>query len=219
MGIFQRLRANLNSLKAAVSGAGAPPGEERLNFALEVPGPSDKPLWRMELQMHAEPHGDGEKLRLRAHFQTNLASALRPALERPVTVSSSTALTLSARAGSVAQNAASRALQFRAVRALAEPLLQHDLNTWFEVHASSASLDSGAQTLMPQGDKLAALGIVPKQQDGPVLESWAGEAPGGFAQVSLMQVDKRQLPPDLQRALGAQPFQFAAAMVNTVERK
>jgi hypothetical protein len=110
-------------------------------------------------------------------------------------------------------------LQRPLLGAVARPLLQHDLNTWLEVHASTASLDSGARGLLPQMDRLAALGITPRSQAGPVLESWAGEAAGGFAQVSVMQADKQHLPENLQGLLGAQPFQFAAALVNTIEKK
>lgn len=217
MAIFQRLLANLNRLQSALR----PPAradDERFNLAVELPGRGDKPLWRMELQMHSEPHGDGEKLRLRAHFQTNLASALKPALEHPL--ADSRALTLTGRTSRSMQRAAGRVLRVPLVQALAEPLLRHDLNTWVEVNASTASLDQGSRELLPQSEKLATLGIVPVQQgDAPVAQSWAGEAPGGFAQVSLLQVDKRHLPTNLQRALGAQPFQFAAAIVNTIEQK
>ena len=218
--MFGRLRANLNSLKSVL----ATPAEgeaERFNFRAELPGAHDKPLWRMQLQLHSEPHGDGEKLRLRAHFETNLASALRPALEARAAgkISGSRELTLAGRASAAAQNAASRALRLPLLRAVAEPLLQHDFNTWVEMHASTASLDAGARDLLPQGEKLAALGIVPQKKEGPVAESWAGEAAGGFAQVSLLQMDKKHLPERLQRALGEKPFQFAAAIVNTVEEK
>lgn len=216
MAIFQRLLARLNSLRRDAG------EDDRLNLAVELPGRGNKPLWRMELQMHSEPHGDGEKLRLRAHIQTNLASALRPALEQSAetTPESARALTFADRTSRRMQRAAGRALQVPLVRTLAEPLLQHDLNTWVEINASTASLDQGSRDLLPQSEKLAALGIVPlHKDDAPVAQSWAGEAPGGFAQVSLLQVDKRHLPPDLQRALGPQPFQFAAAIVNTIEQK
>ncbi|MGH8456933.1 MAG: hypothetical protein ACRETE_08105, partial [Stenotrophobium sp.] len=80
MGILNRFRNSLRTLGAAAN----PPatGEpEQLSFAAEIPGAEPgAPLWRLNLQLVSEPHGDGEKLRLRAHFQTNFASALRPAL-------------------------------------------------------------------------------------------------------------------------------------------
>lgn len=194
-------------------------GSAPVNFSLELPGPADKPLWRVEVQMHAEPQGEGEKLRLRAHVQTNFASALKPALtaaapERP-------ALTGGERAGRAVQRVAQRALANPAVRLLAEPLLQHDLNTWVEVHASTAALEDGARGLLPQSARLAELGMKPRRErgEGPVAETWMGEAGQGFAQVTLLEMEKKHLPPQLQSALGAAPFQFAAAVVNTLEKK
>lgn len=221
MAIFQRLLAGLNTLQTALR-PGQSAEDERFNLAVELPGSADgKPLWRLELQLHSEPHGDGEKLRLRAHIQTNLASGLKPALEAqaPEAVDAR-ALSVTGRASRRVQNAARRALALPLVQTLAEPLLRHDLNTWVEVNASTASLDQGSRDLLPQGERLAALGIVPlRRDDKPVVQTWAGEAPGGYAQVSLLQVDKRHLPPALQQRLGEQPFQFAAAVVNTVEAK
>jgi hypothetical protein len=214
--IFQRLRAPLKSLGAAFR-APARSDDGRLNLAVELPGRGERPLWRLELQVHSEPHGDGERVHLRAHVQTNFASALRPALGA-APVSGSRALSLSQRAAAGAEGVARRALQLPLLRALAEPLLQHDLNTWVEVQTSSASLDSG-RTLLPQADRLAELGIAPRSVSGPLLESWAGESAEGFAQLTLAQIDKRHLPPELQKTLGGRPFQMAAAIVNTVERK
>lgn len=226
MGILSGLRQGLAVLRTL---ARPPqPGEvEEFSFGAEVPvGGADAPLWRIQVQLSSEPHGDGEKLRVRAHIQTNLASALRPALASPQTPR--TALpghgrsSLSQRAGALAQRGAARALRVPLVRTLAEPLLEHDLNTWIEINASTASLDQGSRELLPQGERLAALGIRPRatlRGDRPAVETWAGEAPGGFAQVSLLQMDKEHLPPQLAQALGDQPFQLAAAIVNTIERK
>lgn len=211
---------------------GAPTGadrEERLSFAAELPLGSGLPLWRVQLQMVSEPQADGERLRLRAHFQTNFASALRPALQgahaaerRPTLTAdgTGTATTLAQRAGDLVQRAAARALAVPGVRALAEPLLQLDLNTWVELHASTASLAEGSHQLLPQADKLASLGIVPRRTaDQPVAESWAGESADGFAQVSVLQLDKRHLPLRLSRMLGERSFSLAAAVVNTAQQK
>lgn len=227
MSIFQRLR---NRFKRFTSGLGrstedAPPRahEERMNFSAEIPGVGDKPLWRVQLQMFSEPQAEGERLRLRAHIETNLASALRPALEGQksptATASDSKALTRSENVVAHVQSAAGRALQVPLIRSLAEPLLKHDLNTWVEINASTAPLEQGARDLMPQRDQLASMGIAPRNKEGPVMESWAGESPAGFAQVSLLQMEKKDLPGRLQRLMGSKPFQFAAAIVNTIEAK
>lgn len=220
MGIIGRLRSRYNALRALARPAGEA-DLDRMDLTAEIPLSTGKPLLRVQLQLHSEPQGDGERLRLRAHIQTNLASALRPALQQAAPpLSDAHALTLAGRAGAVVQSAATRALELPLVRALAEPLLQRDFNTWVEMQASTASLDAGARDLIPQGEKLAALGIVPvRKDDGPVAQSWAGQAAGGMAQVSLIQMEKRHLPEQLQRALGDKPFQFAAAIVNTMEEK
>jgi len=110
------------------------------------------------------------------------------------------------------------------LRAVAEPLLRHDFNSWIELRASTADLADGAGALLPESSRLKALGIEPKLSDAsheaPMAQSWTGSAMGprpGFAQVSLLQIDKRHLPPALAALLGARPFQMAAALINVVE--
>jgi hypothetical protein len=222
MGIINRIRKNLESLGVG-AGASAPTEPEQIAFSAEIPGADhNAPLWRVKVQLVSEPHGDGERLRLRAHVQTNFASALRPALSatpNPQKAIGQHALTLSERTTALAQ----RALSNPVVNFLAQPLLKHDFNTWIELQASTASLDDGAHALVPQSEKLLALGIRPtRRKDGaPVAESWAGQSPGGtgFAQVSIVQMDKRHLPPRVAAMLGGKPFQMAAAIINTVEEK
>lgn len=227
MGILNRIRKGLEAL-----GVKAPEdelrGPEELSFYAEVPiAGADAPLWRMNVQVISEPHGDGERLRLRAHVQTNFA-ALRPALGAPMRKDEGKAiggdhssggkgLSLGQRTTVLAQ----RALENPVVNFLAQPLLKHDFNTWIDVQASTASLDAGAHALVPQSDKLTALGIRParSKDGGPVAESWAGEAPGGFAQVSIVQMDKRHLPPRLAALLRDKPFQMAGTVINTVQEK
>ena len=224
MGILSGFRQGLALLRTLAQRP--QPGQiEDLSFAAEIPlAGSNTPLWRVNVQVSSEPHGDGEKLRVRAHIQTNFASALRPALQAShatAALPSPTRPNLAQRAGALVQRTAQRALQLPLVGALAEPLLEHDLNTWVEVNASTASLDKGSRDLLPQSEKLNALGIRPKQGkgDAPMVETWAGEAPGGYAQVSMIQMDKQHLPPALAQSLGDKPFQLAATVVNTVERK
>lgn len=227
--MLKRIRRRISGAAARRAlAASAAPREERLAFTAELPVGQEQPLWRVQLQLVNEPQADGERMRLRAHIQTNFASALRPALqaarpggERPaLSATGGTALTLSQRAGGLVQRAAARALEVPAVRALAEPLLQLDINTWVEIQASTASLAEGSHQLLPQADRLAAMGIVPRHAaEQPLAESWAGESPHGFAQVSVLQVDKRHLPERLLRMLGDRPFSLAAAIVNTAQQK
>ena len=217
----------LSRLRRAGSGgevAGNADGE-RYTLSAEIPGlRPGKPLWRINLELHSEPQGDGERLRLRAHWQANFASALAPALAAdqppPVAESGSGGTLPAQRVGQWLR----RRLDNPLLRAVAEPLLRHDFNSWIELRASTADLADGAGALLPETDRLKALGIVPKLSDAsheaPMAQSWTGSAMGprpGFAQVSLLQIDKRHLPPALAALLGARPFQMAAALINVVE--
>lgn len=209
-----------------------PAETENFAFAAEIPIASPagtaQPLWKIQVQVHSTPQADGEHTRLRAHVQTNLASVLRPALNSPASSSRAAlahdgaprALRLAERAGHAAQSLAQRALNVPLLRRMAEPLLQLDLNTWIEIQASTASLDRGSHGLLPQAERLNALGIHPKRTgDEPLAESWAGEAPDGYAQVSVLQIDKRHLPARLLHMLGDRPFGLAATIVNTAQQK
>lgn len=232
MSILKGLRERLAS---AGSRARSALITERLNFSAAIPGygadgAGGAPLWQMDVQTVTEPQGDGEKLRLRAHIQANLASVLRDGLNAPpredrhTLPSARRALTRSERVGQLAQRAAQStirgALGLPVIRALAQPLLDHDFHTWIELQASTASLDQGAKDLLPAREQLERLGIQPlMHQDAPIAQSWAGESPRGFAQVSLLQIDKRKLPQRLVRTIGDKPFSLAAAIVNVAEEK
>lgn len=229
MGILNRIRKGLEALGVNTPESQLPEREE-LSFAAEVPVAGvDAPLWKVNVHLVTEPHGDGERLRLRAHVQTNFA-ALRPALAAPASTRDDVraighgsrggkGLSLSQRTTALAQ----RALENPVVNFLAQPLLKHDFNTWIDLQASTASLDDGAHALVPQSDKLTAMGIRParSKDGGPVAESWSGQSPSGngFAQVSIVQLDKKHLPPGLARMLKGKPFQMAGAVINTVEEK
>lgn len=217
MGILSRLRG----ASAAPRRDGA---EERLHLTAAVPlAGADAPLWQVDVQVVSEPQADGDKLRLRAHVQTNFGSALRAALTaapRSDALPGPGARNLAQRTGALVTRTARRVLATPVVGRLAQPLLRMDFNTWVELQASTASLDAGSGSLLPQAERLAALGIRPRRAgDQPMAESWAGEGPNGFAQVSVLQMDKRHLPPRLAALVGDKPFQLAAAIVNTVEEK
>ncbi|WP_143383675.1 hypothetical protein [Fontimonas thermophila] len=211
----------------AADPAGGAASERHVRLTAELPVGQAAPLWRVQLEWVSTPQADGERLHLRAHVQTNFASALRPALAsaatpHPALASGSRALApnLAAHLGGLIQRAASRALAAPGIRMLAEPLLRLDLNTWIEIQASTASLAAGSHGLLPQAERLAQLGIVPRRAgEQPVAESWAGEAADGFAQVSVIQIDKHHLPEGLQRRLGDRPFSLAATIVNTAQEK
>jgi hypothetical protein len=229
MSLLDRLRSSLDSLAAgALQGA----GDDRLAFKAEIPAGVFGSILKFDVSVHSEAHGDGERVRVRAHVQTNFASVLRPMLEAPPPPrpqrrrngsrksSPSRALAPAASfVGHLAGRGVRRALSNPLVQRLAEPLLKHDINSWIEVTASTASLDRGAHDLMPRSEKLESMGIRPARREGPHMESWSGSTAQGSAQVSTLQIDKKSLPKNLQKRLGNQPFNLAAMIVNTIEEK
>ncbi|MDB5972695.1 MAG: hypothetical protein JWQ90_5145 [Hydrocarboniphaga sp.] len=197
---------------------------ERFAFSAAIPAGSFGSLCRVDLQLLREPQQDGERMHLRAHFQTNFASVLRPALLQAAGAmadepSASRAIEPAGRAARIAHAGLQKVLATRLVQRVAAPLLTHDFNTWMEIQASTEPLDDGAHSLVPQQERLAAMGIQPARGIGPQAENWSSQTPNGYAQLSLLQVDKSHLPPELAKHFGKQPFQLAAAIVNTVERK
>lgn len=216
--------------------AATPPAEtpQRLRFAAEIPGGAHGPLWKISVEALSEPAaGGGDTLRLRAHVQTNLASAVKPALAAmsapgmarlpaPAVAAVGALAPLAQQAGRWLGQRLHQRVQRTAPRLArwVAPLLQHDFNTWFELHASTAPLVQGARALLPQADKLSQLGITPNTgPNAPAVQTWQGRIGDEAAQVSLLRLDDRQLPENIRAQLGGMPFQIAAAMVNVVARK
>ncbi len=230
MGILNRLRKRIDTL-AASSLPFLADDEDRLRFSAELPAGALGSILKLDVQIDTEAHGDGERVRLRAHVQTNFASVLRPLLELPKAATGREALghTLAAgsasglapveRLGKLATRGARRVYANPVVRRLSAPLMQHDVNNWIEIAASSASLDGGAHDLIPNNEKLAAMGIRPARKQGPHLETWSGQVGPGMAQVSTFQVDKDSLPPGLRKQIGDQAFHLAGMVISTIEEK
>ncbi|HZU77069.1 MAG TPA: hypothetical protein VFA70_09915 [Dehalococcoidia bacterium] len=186
-----------------------PAGEERYALEAEMPGRSaDRPLWRIKIEVQRRPQGAGNSLRLRAHLQVRPAQAL--GLE--------TALGEQA---ARREPAGPRGLARTRVRRWAAPFLQQEFNHWLELRASTADLAHGAGELLPEAARLRELGVEPHSGEGPAVQTWVGHSgrssQPGYAQVSLVQLDKCQLPRVLARLLGARPFQLAAALVSVIE--
>ncbi len=178
---------------------------ESLSLSAEIPGRTG-PLWQMRLEMNSEPEAGGERLRLRAHFKLSLRKAL------PSPDNTQTSSGLPARVGQWIE----QRLESPLMQTLAAPLLGRDLNTWVEMQTSTAPLDAGAQALLPT--QLARLGLSPKNDQA--VQAWAGELRGakpGFAQMTLLQLDQRHIPPNLQQVFADRPFQLSAAVVNVIE--
>lgn len=188
-------------------------------FSAEIPGTGGEPLLRIELQLLESPQADGEKLRLRARIQTRLGE-LRPMLERRPGQTTGRALSPVRQAGRLAQRVAQRALAVPLLRRLAEPLFEYELTTDLDLTASTAALDGGSGELMPDREKLAALGIHPVVAgEQPMAESWGGRAPdGSLARFTLLRMEKQHLPPALVAWLGSKPFALAAAVLTTARK-
>lgn len=199
-------------------------GQDSFSLSAELPGlTADAPLLKLKLEMLSEELGEGGRFRLRAHVQANMATALTP-LPAP-----SKARDAIGGPSTLAQPAAGvgrllrLGLKVPAIRRAATPFIRHDINTWIDIRASTADLVDGARALLPESAQLQALGIdTTMPADGPMAQTWAGATGGltpGFAQVSLVQLDKRHLPKAMSALLGNQPFQFVAAVVNVAEEK
>ena len=221
------------------------PGQ-RLRFSAAIPGLGGDSLLKIAVEAHSEPDAFGsERLRLRAHIQANLASAVRPALAALAQRASTrmqalaapapgTGLSASAPLQSLTLASAFAPLRTQATNWLAAkvnellpgveknltPLLQNDLQTWVELHASTAPLHDGAKSLLPNAQGLERLGIRPVEgPEGTPLQAWSGAVGNEAAQVLLLRLDEKSLPENLKSGLAGKPFQLAAAVVSVATRK
>ena len=193
----------------------------RFTLTAELPALGRKPLWRLRVEMTAEPQGSGERVHMRAHMEANFADALALAAARPVASEPGT------RAGRMRRRTAESVVRIvqkvvdrPVVQRVGRALLLHNFNSWIDVRASTADLAFGARALIPETERLKGLGIEPQFGDGPLAQTWAGgDAAAGaeFAQVSLLQFEKRHLPAQFAALFGGNPFHFAGALVNVIE--
>ncbi len=247
---FSKIAARLGARPQTHAGHLLDDQPQRLRFSAAIPGLGGEALFRIALEAHTEPNAvGGERLRMRAHLQANLASVVKPALAalvqkaadrahsytaalpaphalkdsssfalRPVASFSQALAPLRARAGGWL---AQRVQNLAPVLAESlQPFLENDLQTWVEVHASTAPLADGAKSLLPNAQGLARLGIVPV--DGPAgtpLQAWSGQVGSEAAQVALLRLDESNLPAQLKEALGGKPFSLAAAVVSVATRR
>lgn len=206
----------------------------------ELPAASGAPLLRIQLQLETRERGGGEESHLRLHLQSSLGNAAlaadtspappRPpqpaALPRRVDTSRLTSRFGAFAARLPARGAAAllqRGLGNSLVRRAVTPLLQHDLNTWVDVRASTAPLMRGVAALMPSyTDKLRQIGVQLPSGDGPLAHSWAGATDGpnpGFAQFSILRFDQRHLPTAAAALLGGKAFQLVATIAQVIEER
>lgn len=211
-------------LNATASRALELAGRDSFSLAAEIPGfTADAPLWRIKVEMLSEEQGAGGRVRLRAHLQSHFSEVLAKELPKPAPAPSLASPEGGTPPAPRVAQSLRLGLQLPALRRLAAPLMRHDFNSWIEIRASTADLVDGARALLPESEQLKALGIDTRAQgDGPLAQTWAGMTGGrhpGFAQVSLLQIDKRHLPKPMTTLLGDRPFQLVAAVVNVAEEK
>lgn len=194
-------------------------------FSAELPAAGGAPLLRLQLEIDTTPRGGGEETHLRLHVQSSLGNAALAAQRTP---------TDEALADNTARKAVSlplrqatalvqRGLRNPLVQRFAAPLLRHDFNTWIDVRASTAPLMRGVGALMPKYvEKLQQIGVQLPADDDAVAQTWSGATHGerpGFAQLSLLRLDKRHLPPAVAALLGGAPFQAVATIAQVVETR
>lgn len=251
---FAQIAARLRGASKSHTGHLLDDPGERLRFSAAIPGFDGLSMLKISLETHTEPDAmGGERTRLRAHIQANLASAVRPALaalshraaHRAQALAAALPAPKASKGTGVAQgglmpvrlsqvsevfaplrNRAEGWLAERANRLLPaiertlEPLLEHDLQTWVEMHASTSPLYDGAKTLLPNAEGLAKLGIHPVEgPEGTPLQAWSGAVGNEAAQVMLLRLDEKSLPEQFKSALAGKPFQLAAAVVSVATRK
>lgn len=253
---FRKISDRLRAGTAAQAHAGHLLDDEpqRLRFSAAIPGLGGDSLFKIAVEAHTEPDAfGGERIRMRAHLQANLASVVKPALSALIQKAADRAQAyqaalpappvrggeLAGHGGAAMRQVTSLSNAFAPLRARAggwlaervqtlapalsnslQPLLENDLQTWVELHASTAPLADGAKSLLPNAKGLAKLGIVPV--DGPTatpLQAWSGQVGSEAAQVALLRLDESNLPEQLKEALGGKPFSLAAAVVSVATRR
>lgn len=178
-----------------------------------VPGPDGRSFMRVCLEMEQLPGADGEETRMRMHVSADFSALTAlPAPSAPSAPSpggtASGALAPARRW--VAQRLASAPIQ----RVLA-PLAGKTFNTWIHLRSSTAPLDGGSRALVPDGIERLGLRL---PDDGVPLHAWSQDAGDSHAQMTVINLDAKQLPPLLRRLLGSR-FQLGGTIVNVVEPK
>ena len=189
---------------------GLPSVPESFDFQARVPGLGDIPFMSLSLKLATEQIGSGEQVRLQAHIETRF-SAIVQALPGAQKIQ---ALPGARSARRLIQSG----LQNRGIQKALSPFRHTRLSSWVDIQASTAPRDRGPADLLPT-QELAKIGVQP-HKDGPPIQTWLSETGGGapgLAQITTVQMDKRQLPQRLREALGAAPFQLAATVVHVIE--
>lgn len=196
--MFNRIRRRVRRLAGADEQAATP---RDTAVQLRVPSPYGGAPWlTATVALSSTPRGQGETVRLRAHFDGALrlprpgsSSDRRPALE----AGDQRGLTRYGR--NVAAALARRVVERLPAQQL-ESLAARRWRSWLDVQLSTSPLDGGAEALMPEPLRGIYGGGLPRSGTGePRVGVWSGPAggpAGGVAQLALLQLDERDLGRD-----------------------
>lgn len=193
--MFNRIRRGVRRIAGADEHAASP---RDTAVQLRVPSPYGGAPWlTATVALSSTPRGQGETLRLRAHFDGALrlprpgsSSDTRPALE----AGDQRGLTRYGR--NIAAALARRVIERLPAQQM-ENLAAQRWRSWLDVQLSTSPLDGGAEALMPEPLRGIYGGGLPRSGTGePRIGMWSGPAggpAGGIAQLGLLQLDERDL--------------------------
>ena len=215
--MFNRIRRRVRRLIEPNVAAAAP---RDTTVQLRLPSPYGGTPWlTATVAISATPRGQGEALRLRAHFDGALRMPPAGAERKRLAFDSGASRGL-IRHGRNAAAAVARNVIERLPAQPLEQLAAKRWRTWLDVQLSTSPLDEGAQALMPEPLRGIYGGGLPRSGTGePRIGVWSGPAggrSGGVAQLVLLQLDER----DLGRTRGANArsaFSLNASVAQVVE--
>lgn len=223
MSIVQRLKRRLRKPVQRIVGH-----DEDARFRLRLPSPSGKGDWlAFDCVLTTREDGMGEHWRLRTHLRADFSRVLQPLGKAP---DEAPMLRLSdhsaekarppgsamVRIGAGATGAMQRVLATRIARRALAPLADQRVESWMDVHGTTAMLDAGSEEMLPKG--LARIGVVPAA-DGPPIQSWSAPTPTGMAQITTLHLDERHIHQSARaRRAGERPLRVAATFAQIVEK-
>lgn len=221
MSLLRRLRNTVRPPLRRLQG-----NDEDAHFRLRLPARDDQEGdWlAFDCAITTREDADGEHLRLRSHLRADFSRLLpqtrasaRARLSAPAEPGTrGRALQqLSDRAGRLVGRVLDTALDTAVARRMLAPLAGQRVESWMDLHGSTAPLDSNTDDMLPRG--LARIGVMP-DRDGPPVQSWAAPTPRGMAQITTLQIDERHLMAGRRGKASDKPLRLAATFAQIVEQ-